>query len=244
MTLARQRDLDSTIRAKHRAAAQDLRSQAVNLLGPPTRHPIGSSSSKVRTTVELHNISHLAADTAAQKVKGTDFSKCVGHVLPGSRYPRYFAIEEGKIKTDSPTQNPSLFLTNENYKGPLPSIPPPPPIPRDEMKKKKKKRNEDALVSYSVHEGKVSVELTTGPLVDELQGAIAKLRPTSPLVEKHVSGLSGPGALIQTAMERRRAQMGLDSISLYSPGSVMSVPERSEEEWAAEDDGFGAAKKS
>ena len=112
------------------------------------------------------------------------------------------------------------------------------------MKKKKKKRKEDALVSYSVHKDKVSVEPTTALLVDELQNAIAKLRPTSPLVKKHLSGLSGPGALIQTAMERRRAQMGLDSISLYSPGSVLSVPERSEEEWAAEDGGFGAAKKS
>ena len=112
------------------------------------------------------------------------------------------------------------------------------------MKKKKKKRKEDAPVSYSVHEGKVSVEPTTAPLVDELQNAIAKLRPTSPLVKKHLPGLSGPGALIQTAMERRRAQMGLDSTSVYSPESVMSVPERGEEEWAAEDDGFGAAKKS
>ena len=241
MTLARQRDLDSTIRAKNRAAAQDLQSQAINLLGPPTRHPIGSSSSKVRTTVELHNISHLAAD---QRAPGTDFSKCVGHVLPGSRYPRYFAIEEGKIKTDFSTQSQNLNLTNENYEGPLLPAPPPPPVPGDEMKKKKKKRNEDAPVSYSVHEGKVSVEPTTTLLVDELQSAIAKLRPTSPLVKKKLSGLSGPGALIQTAMELRRAQMGLDSTSLYSPGSVKSVPERSEEEWAAEDDGFGAAKKS
>ena len=110
--------------------------------------------------------------------------------------------------------------------------------------KKKKKRKEDALVSYSVHKDKVSVEPTTALLVDELQNAIAKLRPTSPIVKKHLPGLSGPGALIQTAMELRRAQMGLDSASLYSPESVMSVPERGEEEWAAEDDGFGAAKKS
>ena len=110
--------------------------------------------------------------------------------------------------------------------------------------KKKKKRKEDALVSYSVQKDKVSVEPTTTLLVDELQNAIAKLRPTSPIVKKHLPGLSDAGALIQTAMELRRAQMGLDSASMYSPESVMSVPERGEEEWAAEDEGFGAAKKS
>ena len=207
-------------------------------MGPSTRHPIGSSASRVRTTVELHNISRLAADTAVPKVKEMDFSKCVGRVLPGSPYPRYFAIGEGRMKTDSSTQDQNLYLP------PLSAPPPPPPPgPGDDMKKKKK-RKEDALVSYSVQKDKVSVEPTTALLVDELQNAIAKLRPTSPLVKKHLPGLSGPGALIQTAMELRRAQMGLDSTSLYSPESVMSVPERGEEEWAAEDDGFGAAKKS
>ena len=78
-------------------------------------------------------------------------------------------------------------------------------------------------VGNHVDEDKVKMMREESPNIEALWMAKKKLRPVEKSPALSAPALSSQMGLISAAMERQRMETGLDTASLYSPGSVISA---------------------
>ena len=89
-------------------------------------------------------------------------------------------------------------------------------------------------VGNHVGEDKVKMMRAESPNIEALWMAKKKLRPVEKSPALSAPAPSSQMGLISAAMERQRMEMGLDTASLYSPGSVISALGGGRDEWAEE----------